>query len=137
MNILRAGARPTERGPASWFTGVVLMDSVVEAPSPARVRATRVTFQPGARTAWHRHPLGQTLFILFGVALIGRADGTVERALPGDTVWFDAGERHWHGAAPDALMSHLAIQEADEEGIAVRWEEQVTDEHYAQPASSN
>jgi quercetin dioxygenase-like cupin family protein len=135
MNILRAGTRPTERGHASSFTGVVLMDFVVEAPAPARVRATRVTFEPAARTAWHRHPLGQTLVILFGVALIGRADGTVERALPGDTVWFDPGERHWHGATPNALMSHLAIQEADEDG-AVKWEEQVTDEQYARAVPS-
>jgi quercetin dioxygenase-like cupin family protein len=129
MDIVRAGSRPSRRGPAEWFTGTVLIDPIIEAPAPARVQAVRVTFEPGARTAWHRHPLGQTLFVTAGVALIGRDDGTVERAQPGDTVWFAPGERHWHGATADALMTHIAIQEALE-GSAAAWEEHVTDEEY-------
>jgi quercetin dioxygenase-like cupin family protein len=131
MELSRSGSRSTRRGPESWFTGVVWQDPIVDDPTaPARVRATRVTFEPGARTAWHHHPFGQTLVILTGVASIGHADGTVRRATAGDTVWIDPGERHWHGAAPDSLMSHIAIQEADEEGNAVMWEEPVTDEDY-------
>ena len=129
MDIVRAGSRPSRRGPAEWFTGTVLIDPIVEAPAPARVQAVRVTFEPGARTAWHRHPLGQTLFVTAGVALIGRDDGTVERAQPGDTVWFAPGERHWHGATADALMTHIAIQEALD-GKAVEWMEHVSDEQY-------
>jgi quercetin dioxygenase-like cupin family protein len=129
MEITPAGSRPTRPGPAEWFTGTVLLDPVIETPAPARVQVARVTFEPGARTAWHRHPLGQTLHILLGVALIGRDDGRIERANPGDTVWFEPGERHWHGATPDALMTHLAIQEALE-GSAASWEEHVTDEEY-------
>jgi quercetin dioxygenase-like cupin family protein len=108
----------------------VLLDPIVEAPAPARVNAVRVTFEPAARTHWHRHPLGQALHIQAGTALIGRDDGTVERAMPGDTVWFEPGERHWHGAAPDSLMTHLAVQVADETGDATAWEEPVSDEQY-------
>ena len=130
MQIIPPGARPTRRGPDDWFTGVVMLDPIMEAPPPARVQAVRVTFEPGARTAWHRHPFGQTLLIVAGVALIGRTDGGVARAAPGSTVWFDAGERHWHGAAPDCLMSHIAIQEADTDGRATAWEEHVSDDEY-------
>jgi quercetin dioxygenase-like cupin family protein len=130
VEIIPAGSRPTQRGPESWFTGVVLLDPVLEARAPARVVVIRVTFEPGARTAWHRHPVGQALLVVAGVALIGRADGKVRRAMPGDTVWFEPGERHWHGAAPDALMTHLAIQEADADGNAATWEEHVSDEEY-------
>jgi quercetin dioxygenase-like cupin family protein len=130
MERFPAGSRPTRRGPEEWFTGAVLLDPIAEPPAPARVQVARVTFEPGARTAWHRHPLGQTLHIVTGVALIGRADGSVERAGPGDTVWFDPGERHWHGATEDALMSHIAIQERGEDGSAASWEEHVTEEQY-------
>lgn len=122
MDIVRAGSRPSRRGPAEWFTGTVLIDPIVEAPAPARVQAVRVTFEPGARTAWHRHPLGQTLFVTAGVALIGRDDGTVERAQPGDTVWFAPGERHWHGAGPSTHMVHTAVSLGE-----TRWEDPVTD----------
>jgi quercetin dioxygenase-like cupin family protein len=130
MELFRAGSRASGRGPGEWFAGVVLLDPIIEAPEPARVQAVRVTFEPGARTAWHRHPLGQALFIVAGVALIGRSDGTVERAAPGDTVWFDPGERHWHGATAEALMTHIAIQERDDDGSPAMWEEHVTDEEY-------
>jgi quercetin dioxygenase-like cupin family protein len=135
MEIIPAGSRTTQRGPESWFTGVVLLDPIIEAEAPARMRVTRVTFEPGARTAWHRHPLGQCLFIVAGVALIGRGDGPVQRVTPGDTVWFEPDERHWHGAAPDALMTHMAIQDADTDGNAVTWEEHVTDKEYRREPS--
>src|SRR3954462_8472117 len=129
MERFPAGSPPTRRGPEEWFTGVVLLDPIAEHPAPARVQVARVTFEPGARTAWHRHPLGQTLHIVAGVALIGRADGSVERAGPGDTVWFDPGERRWHGAIEDALMSHIAIQERGDDGRASSRKEHVTEEN--------
>jgi quercetin dioxygenase-like cupin family protein len=135
MEIVQPGSRPAQRPPAEWFSGVVFLETLVEAPAPARVRAARVTFEPGARTAWHRHPLGQLLVIASGVALIGHEDGTVEQAAPGATVWFDPGERHWHGATADAPMTHVAIQEADESGSVVAWEEHVSDEQYARGAA--
>jgi quercetin dioxygenase-like cupin family protein len=130
MDIVQPGSKPAQRGPGDWFTGVVFLEPLVEAPAPARVRAVRVTFEPGARTAWHRHPLGQALLVVSGVALIGHDDGTVDRVTPGGTVWFEPGERHWHGASPDAPMTHIAIQEAGEDGSAAAWEEHVTDEEY-------
>jgi quercetin dioxygenase-like cupin family protein len=136
MEIIPAGSRASQVGPESWFTGVVFLDPIVEARPPARLRVTRVTFEPGGRTAWHRHPFGQALFIVAGVALIGRSDGTVERATPGDTVWIEPDERHWHGAAPDSLMTHIAIQEADADGTAVTWEEHVSDEEYNRDTSN-
>jgi quercetin dioxygenase-like cupin family protein len=131
MDMIRAVNREPAAGPADWFTGDVVIELINAAPAPARVQIARVTFQPGARTAWHRHPLGQTLVIEAGTALIGREDGSVVRAEPGDAVWFAAGERHWHGATADAAMTHMAIQEAGEDGKATNWEEHVGDDAYA------
>ena len=130
MDIKRCGSRPSGKGQAEYFTGSVRMDPVVEAPQPARVRSVVVTFEPGARTAWHTHPLGQTLYVLSGLGLAQRDGGPVEEIRPGDTVWFGPGERHWHGAGPATGMTHLAIHEALD-GKHVDWLEHVTDEQYA------
>src|SRR3982751_6187156 len=130
MYIRSAAERPPPRARAEWFTGTVWQDPIVEAPAPARIRAVRVTFTPGARTAWHTHPLGQTLHVLTGRGL-AQARGRPVRVLrPGDTVWITPGEEHWHGAAPDCVMVHLAIQEADEQGTHVVWLDHVTDDEY-------
>ena len=130
MEVFHSGSRPSRRGPEEWFTGEVWLEPIVEAPSPARVRALSVTFTPGARTAWHTHPFGQALFITAGAGLVGRADGNVERVSAGDAVWFEPDERHWHGAAPDSVMVHTAIQEADADGSVAAWAEHVSDEDY-------
>ncbi|MCZ7676484.1 MAG: cupin domain-containing protein [Roseovarius sp.] len=132
MEIVTADARPSRLARDDWFTGRVWQDPVIEAPAPARVRALRVTFEPGARTAWHTHPLGQTLHILAGTGLVGLRGGAPLVVRPGDTVWFAPGEEHWHGAAPGQMMSHLAIQEADD-GRVVDWLEQVSDADYRRP----
>ncbi|GGL64926.1 (R)-mandelonitrile lyase [Wenxinia marina] len=124
------GARPTTDGSADYFTGAVRITPVIEAPDPARVRAAVVEFQPGARTHWHTHPLGQTLHVLSGRGRVQREGGEVVEIATGDTVWFAPDERHWHGAAPDSAMVHLAIQEA-ENGKAVDWAEAVEEAHYA------
>jgi quercetin dioxygenase-like cupin family protein len=129
MDITRVGTRPSRRGPGDYFTGTVRIDPVLDAPEPARVRAAVVTFEPGARTAWHTHPLGQTLLVLSGLGLAQARGGPVREIRPGDTVWFAPGERHWHGAAPDVAMTHLAMQEALD-GAAVDWLEKVTDAEY-------
>ncbi len=129
MDIKPAGARPSEPASPDYFTGTVRLDPVVSAPEPARIRAATVTFEPGARTAWHTHPLGQTLVILSGAGLAQTDGGPVTPLRPGDTVWFAPGEKHWHGAAPHCAMSHLAIQEALD-GKAVDWLEHVTDAQY-------
>jgi quercetin dioxygenase-like cupin family protein len=129
MDIKRAGSRPSAKGPADYFTGTVRIDPLVDAPEPARVRAAVVTFEPGARTAWHTHPLGQALFVLSGLGLAQAWGGEVEEIRPGDTVWFAPGEKHWHGAAPTVAMTHLAMQEALN-GSPVDWLEQVTDQQY-------
>ena len=129
MDIVSAGA-PTRRGPAEWFTGAVWQDAIVEAPPPARIRAVRVTFEPGARTAWHTHPLGQTLHVLSGVGRAQVWNGPVREIRPGDTVWIPPGEKHWHGAAPATQMVHLAMQEALD-GVHVAWLEHVSDAQYA------
>jgi quercetin dioxygenase-like cupin family protein len=129
MNITRAGSQPSNRGPADWFTGTVRIDPLFNAPSPARVAGAAVTFEPGARTAWHTHPLGQTLIVLFGRGLVQREGSVVEEIRPGDVVWFAPGERHWHGASADTAMQHIAIQEALD-GKAVDWMDHVTDEQY-------
>jgi len=134
MEIKRSGARPSLMPPAEYFTGAVRQDPVIEAPAPARLRATVVTFEPGARTAWHTHPLGQTLLVLSGLGRAQKAGGPIEEIRPGDVVWFDPGEKHWHGAAPSVAMTHLAMQEA-EGGKHVDWLEKVTDAEYA-PATS-
>lgn len=124
----RPAAAPRAPNP-DWFTGTVAMTPIIEAPEPARVRAVLVEFQPGARTNWHTHPLGQALWIVSGKGLAGTEDGTVVQLAPGDVVWFAPGERHWHGAAPDSPMSHLAIQEA-RDGSNVDWAEPVSDADY-------
>ena len=129
MDIKRAGSQSSTRGPASWFTGTVRIDPLFTASAPARVAGAAVTFEPAARTAWHTHPLGQTVIILFGRGLVQRDGGPIEEVRPGDVVWFSPGEKHWHGAAPDTAMQHIAVQEALD-GKAVDWLEQVTDEQY-------
>jgi quercetin dioxygenase-like cupin family protein len=117
------------KGPAEWFTGDVAIDPLFEAPEPARVRGASVTFQPGARTAWHTHPLGQTLIVTAGLGLAQRWGGVIEEIRPGDVVWFSPGEKHWHGASPTTAMTHIAIQEALN-GRVVDWMEHVSDEQY-------
>jgi quercetin dioxygenase-like cupin family protein len=130
MRITRSGIE-TAKGPEDWFTGDVYIDTVAEPAEPARVAAALVHFTPGARTAWHTHPLGQTIFVTEGVGLCQREGGPVEVIRPGDRVFFEPGENHWHGAAPDRLMVHIAIQEADESGSPVTWGEHVSDDQYA------
>ncbi len=129
MEIIRGGSQPPREGPADWFTGAVRIEPLFEAPAPARVRGARVTFEPGARTAWHTHPLGQTLIITDGCGRAQRAGGPIEELRPGDVVWFAPNEKHWHGAIPATAMTHLAIQEALE-GEVVNWMEQVSEEEY-------
>ena len=129
MEIKRNGSRPSAKGPADYFTGVVRIDALVEAPEPARVRGAHVTFEPGARTAWHTHPLGQTLIVMTGCGRVQHEGGPVEEIRPGDVVSFAPGEKHWHGAAPTTAMSHIAIQERLD-GKAVDWMEKVSDEQY-------
>ena len=129
MEITRAGTRPSGRGPADYFTGTVRVDPLFEAPDPARVVGASVTFEPGARTAWHTHPLGQTLVVTAGLGWAQREGGPVEVIRPGDVVWFPPGERHWHGATPTTAMTHLAIQEKAD-GRTVDWLEQVSDAEY-------
>ncbi len=134
MDLFPAGARPTRRANPDWFTGTVWQDPVVEPPEPARVRAARVAFEPGARTNWHTHPLGQTLHVLSGVGRVQLLGGPVQVIRPGDTVWIAPQEKHWHGAAPDCGMVHLAIHEADGDRH-VDWMERVVDADYlAEPA---
>jgi quercetin dioxygenase-like cupin family protein len=129
MNIKRAGSEPSVRGPADWFTGTVRIDPLFNAPAPARAAGGAVTFEPAARTAWHTHPLGQTLIVLSGVGRAQRDGGPVEEIRPGDVVWFEPGERHWHGASPTTAMTHIAIQEALD-GKVVEWMEHVSDAQY-------
>ena len=112
MEIKRSGSRASTKGPADWFTGTVRIDPLFQAPEPARSAANSVTFEPGARTAWHTHPLGQSLIVTFGCGWVQREGGPVEEIRPGDVVWFPPGEKHWHGATPTTAMSHIAIQEA-------------------------
>src|SRR3984885_6000201 len=129
MEITRVGTQPSARGPAEWFTGQVRIDPLFQAPDPARVAGASVTFEPGARTAWHTHPLGQTLIITAGRGRVQRDGGDVEEVNPGDVVWFAPGEKHWHGAAPTTAMTHIAIQERLN-GKVVDWLEHVSDEEY-------
>jgi quercetin dioxygenase-like cupin family protein len=131
MKIISSSDRPSRTGPAEWFTGIVYLDEIVRAEAPSRVRLFRVSFAPGARTAWHTHPLGQTLHVFTGSGLVQFDGGPIERIHPGDTVVIAPGERHWHGAAPGNTMVHLALQEADENGVEVTWLEHVTDEEYS------
>ena len=129
MDIKRSGAEASRKGPAEWFTGAVRIDPLAQAPAPARVSAASVTFEPGARTAWHTHPLGQTLIVTSGCGFAQREGGPVEEIRPGDVVWFSPGEKHWHGASPTTAMSHIAIQEKLN-GSPVDWMEKVSDEQY-------
>ena len=132
MKIARSGSQPSNKGPADWFTGTVRIDPLFSAPSPARVAGAAVTFEPGARTAWHTHPLGQTLIVTFGLGRAQRDGGPVEEIRPGDVIWFEPGEKHWHGASPTNAMQHFAIQESLD-GKAVEWLEKVSDEQYQRP----
>ena len=129
MNITRAGSQASAKGPADWFTGTVRIDALFGAKAPARAAGNAVTFEPGARTAWHTHPLGQTLIVTFGFGLVQREAGPVEEIRPGDVVSFEPGEKHWHGASPTTAMTHIAIQEALD-GQAVDWLEKVSDQQY-------
>jgi quercetin dioxygenase-like cupin family protein len=129
MQITRAGSHPSSKGSADWFTGNVRIDSPFQGSDPARVGGAIVTFEPGARTAWHTHPLGQTLIITSGLGWVQREGGPVEDVRPGDIVWFQAGEKHWHGASATAAMSHIAIAEALD-GKNVEWMEKVSDGQY-------
>jgi len=130
VNITRAGSQPSTKGPADWFTGTVRIDPLFTAPAPARVAGATVTFEPGARTAWHRHPLGQTLIVLSGLGRVQREGGPIEEIHPGDVVWIPPNERHWHGASPATAMTHIALQEALD-GKMVEWLEHVTDDQYS------
>jgi len=130
MKITRTAEHLTKAAPASYFTGKVWQDEITVAASDSRVRALRVTFEPGARTAWHTHPHGQTLHILAGVGRVQKAGGSVVEVYPGDSIWFEPGERHWHGAAPQRTMVHLAIQLTDESGTSATWQELVSDADY-------
>jgi quercetin dioxygenase-like cupin family protein len=129
MEIKRAGTQVSTKGPADWFTGTVRIDPLFQAPHPALVQGSSVTFEPGARTAWHTHPLGQTLIVTSGCGRAQRDGGPVEQIRPGDVVWFAPGEKHWHGAAPATAMTHIAIQERLNDR-AVEWMEHVSDAQY-------
>ena len=129
MEIKRVGSQASNKGPADWFTGTVRIDQPFQAAEPARVGGATVTFEPGARTAWHTHPLGQTLIVTAGCGWAQREGGSVEEIRPGDVVWFAPGEKHWHGATATTSVSHVAIAEKLD-GRSVDWLEHVTDEHY-------
>lgn len=132
ITVTQIGSLPSTQGPAEHFTGTVRVDSRFQAPEPARIGGATVTFEPGARTAWHTHPLGQTLFVTAGVGLVQEWNGTVRKIKPGDIVWIPPGVKHWHGATPTTAMTHLAVAEALD-GSAVEWMEQVSDEQYQTP----
>jgi quercetin dioxygenase-like cupin family protein len=129
MEIKRAGSQASAKGPADWFTGTVRIDPLIQAPEPALVQAASVTFEPGARTAWHTHPLGQTLIVMSGCGRVQRWGGPLEEIHPGDVIWFAPGEKHWHGASPTKAMTHIAIQEK-KDGTVVDWMEHVSNEQY-------
>ena len=130
MKIQRAGSLPSGQGPSEWFTGRVRIDPLFPIEAPSQMAGNLVTFEPGARTAWHTHPLGQTLVVTVGLGWVQREGGPREEIRPGDVVRFSPGERHWHGASATTAMSHIAIQEADDRGSAVTWMEQVSEEDY-------
>ena len=130
MEIKRAGSQASTKGSGDYFTGIVRIDPLVQAPAPARVFSAAVTFEPGARTAWHIHPLGQTLIVTAGFGRVQRWGGPIEEIRPGDVVWLEPAEKHWHGASPTTALTHIAVQE-QLDGKAVEWMEQVTDEQYA------
>ena len=129
MEITRTGSQLSASGPAEWFTGRVRIDAPFQRPAPARIGGATVTFEPGARTAWHTHPLGQTLIVTAGCGRVQREGGPIEEIRPGDVIWFAPGEKHWHGASATTAMTHIAIAEALD-GKAVEWLEKVTDEQY-------
>ncbi|BDI28981.1 cupin [Capsulimonas corticalis] len=129
MEIKRNGSRPSGKGPADYFTGTVRIDPLFQAPHPARAGGATVTFEPGARTAWHTHPLGQTLIVTAGLGRAQREGGPIEEIRPGDVIWFAPGEKHWHGGSPTTAMTHIAIAE-QVNGSPVDWLEHVTDEQY-------
>lgn len=130
MDIYKATARPTATGNPDYFTGTVHQDPIVTAPEPARIRAVSVRFEPGARTNWHTHPLGQTLYVVSGVGRVQKLGEPVQEILPGDTVWIAPEEKHWHGAAPDHAMTHIALQEALD-GVHIEWLEPVSNDDYS------
>ena len=130
MHIKRSGSQPSAKGPAGWFNGSVRIDSPFDGSAPARVAGAIVTFEPGSRTAWHTHPLGQTLIVTSGCGRVQRDGGPIEEIRPGDVVWFEPGEKHWHGASPTTAITHIAIQE-QLDGKAVDWMEHVSDEQWA------
>jgi quercetin dioxygenase-like cupin family protein len=136
MKVTRSSIE-TQKGPADWFTGDVYIDAVATPDEMHRAASALVHFMPGARTAWHTHPFGQTIFVVEGVGRCQREGGEIEEIRPGDRVFFEPGENHWHGAAPDRLMVHIAIQEADDSGSPVSWGQHVTDEQYLQPSGSS
>lgn len=129
MDIKRNGSRPSVQGPDEWFTGTVRIDPLFDPIESAHAGGASVTFEPGARTAWHTHPLGQTLIVTAGVGCVQRWDGPIEEIRPGDVIQFSPGEKHWHGAAPKTSVTHIAIQES-QDGSAVEWMEKVSDEQY-------
>jgi quercetin dioxygenase-like cupin family protein len=131
MEITRNPGTDSTKGPADWFTGDVYIDVVAAPPAPARAQAALVQFTPGARTAWHTHPLGQTIYVTEGEGRCQREGGPIETIRPGDRVFFEPGENHWHGAGPDRYMVHIAVHEPDESGSPVAWGEHVSDEEYA------
>ncbi|HEY9056989.1 MAG TPA: cupin domain-containing protein [Aurantimonas sp.] len=130
MEIKRRGTVPTRRVPASYFTGTVWQDPIIEAPEPARLRAVVVMFEPGARTAWHTHPLGQTLYVTAGTGRFQTFGEPIQTIGAGDVIWIPPGEKHWHGAGPETIMTHIAMQEA-KDGVAVDWLEHVSEAEYA------
>jgi quercetin dioxygenase-like cupin family protein len=129
MEIKSNGSQASVKGPGEWFTGTVRIDPLFQAPAPARVQGASVTFEPGARTAWHTHPLGQTLIVTSGFGWVQRWAGQIEEIRPGDVVWFPPGEKHWHGATAATAVTHIAVQE-QLDGKVVDWMEQVSDEQY-------
>jgi quercetin dioxygenase-like cupin family protein len=135
MDIHLAGSRPTRRAPKEWFTGTVLQDPIIAAETPARLVVNRVSFEPGARTNWHTHPLGQTLYVISGVGRVQTKGGPMREIRPGDVVWIPPGEKHWHGGAPTTSMTHLAMQESID-GKTADWMEPVTGAEYAVPVGS-
>ncbi len=129
MDIKRAGSQPSGKGPPDWFTGTVRIDPLFQPSAPARTAGAAVTFEPGARTAWHTHPLGQTLIVTAGAGRVQRWGGPIEDIRPGDVIWFAAGEKHWHGASTTTAMTHIAVQE-QLDGKMVEWLEHVSDDQY-------
>ena len=129
MDIKRAGTQPSGKGPADWFAGAVRIDPLFQAPDPALVHGASVTFEPGARTAWHTHPLGQTLIITSGLGWVQQEGGPIEEVRPGDVVWFPPGLKHWHGATPSTGLTHIAVQESVD-GKNVDWMDKVSDDQY-------